>query len=235
MTPDDFGVNKSKGVDTLSGTHPEFENELSKGLEGGITSCPQNSSTEKLKANSVTDDVPSPNQIIEDTESRINEKVNDLDSIPTIKDTAKSTETFDSAVPEKNTASTTVSKKAEESTSSAPPLRAPVKKRSSQLGSMARKKRKRQLADMSAAVTSTPVKMNTLEKSKLDWEAFKGNIATEDNRSTMSAAERDELDSQTQGGGSGLGDVKGYLHRKEFLDRVHGRLDQQEYENLVSK
>ena len=88
---------------------------------------------------------------------------------------------------------------------------------------------------MSAAVTSTPVKMNTLEKSKLDWEAFKGNIATEDNRSTMSAAERDELDSQTQGGGSGLGDVKGYLHRKEFLDRVHGRLDQQEYENLVSK
>ncbi|WFD25910.1 hypothetical protein MNAN1_000879 [Malassezia nana] len=125
----------------------------------------------------------------------------------------------DTAVSRKETESTHESSERSESAPSTTPLREPVKKRSSQLGSMARKKRKSQLADMSAAVTSAPVKLNTLEKSKLDWEAFKGNIVTEDQRSTMPAAERDELDSQTQGGGSGLGDVKGYLHRKEFLER----------------
>lgn len=111
----------------------------------------------------------------------------------------------------------------------------PVKKRPSKLDSMVRKKRKSQLADLSAAATAQPVKLNTLEKSKLDWEAYKGNIKQAENRDTMSAQEREELEAQTKGGGSGLGDVKGYLHRKEFLDRVHDRLDTQEYEAFYAK
>lgn len=92
-----------------------------------------------------------------------------------------------------------------------------------------RKKRKSNLAEMSAAVTAQPVKLNTLEKSKLDWEAHKGTISS-DGRPTMSAEEREELEAQTSGGGSGLGDVKGYLHRRDFLDRVQDRLTAQEYE-----
>ncbi|WFC99125.1 hypothetical protein MYAM1_001864 [Malassezia yamatoensis] len=108
-----------------------------------------------------------------------------------------------------------------------------VKKRVSNLGSLAagtRKKRKSQLADLSAAATNQPVKLNTLEKSKLDWEQYKGSHVASSDSHTMSEAEREELDAQTQGGGSGLGNVKGYLHRKEFLDRVKDRLDASEYE-----
>lgn len=111
----------------------------------------------------------------------------------------------------------------------------PVKKRVSQLGAMARKKRKSRLADMSADITAQPVKLNTLEKSKLDWEAYKGNIMQTEGKETMSTAEREELEAQTHGGGSGLADVKGYLHRKEFLDRVHDRINTQEYEARYAK
>ncbi|PKI84392.1 hypothetical protein MVES_001788 [Malassezia vespertilionis] len=93
------------------------------------------------------------------------------------------------------------------------------------MASQTRKKRKSQLADMSAAVTAEAPKLNTLEKSKFDWEMYKGSAlkgaAETQKADTMSASERDELEAQTHGGGSGLGDVKGYLHRKEFLDRVH--------------
>lgn len=113
------------------------------------------------------------------------------------------------------------------------PSTASIKKRPSQLGALAsgtRKKRKSQLAEMSAAATAQPVKLNTLEKSKLDWESFKGTVPTSEGTETMTDAERDELEAQTHGGGSGLGNVKGYLHRKEFLDRVHNRLDTQEYD-----
>lgn len=112
-----------------------------------------------------------------------------------------------------------------------------AKKRVSQLGTLAsktRKKRKSQLADLSAAATAQPVKLNTLEKSKLDWETYKGTVPTTGAPETMSEAEREELDAQTRGGGSGLSDVKGYLHRKEFLDRVHNRLDAQEYDAHLS-
>ena len=108
-----------------------------------------------------------------------------------------------------------------------------VKKRVSQLGSLAagtREKRKSQLADLSAAATNQPVKLNTLEKSKLDWETYKGSRVASSDSQTMSEAEREELDAQTQGGGSGLGNVKGYLHRKDFLDRVKDRLDANEYD-----
>lgn len=113
----------------------------------------------------------------------------------------------------------------------------PVKKRPSQLSTLAsntRKKRKSRLADMSAAATAQPAKLNTLEKSKLDWETYKGTVPATSSTETMTDAERDELESQTRGGGSGLSDVKGYLHRKEFLDRVHNRLDAQEYDAHLS-
>lgn len=70
----------------------------------------------------------------------------------------------------------------------------------------------------------------------MDWEAYKGNTSLpNEKKETMSASEREELEAQTQGGGSGLGDVKGYLHRKEFLDRVQDRINAQEYEAHVSK
>lgn len=107
----------------------------------------------------------------------------------------------------------------------------PMKKRS-QLGEMAhgaKRKKRTSLAEMSAAATAKPVKLNTLEKSKLDWEAFKGTRASEVSE-TMTEEERDELESQTHGGGSGLGSIKGYIHRKEFLDRVHERIESQEQE-----
>lgn len=107
----------------------------------------------------------------------------------------------------------------------------PLKKRS-QLGNMAqgaKRKKRSSLAEMSAAVTAKPVKLNTLEKSKLDWEAYKGTRKS-DISDTMTEAEREELDAQTCGGGSGLGSIKGYMHRKEFLDRVHDRLEMQEAE-----
>ena len=86
----------------------------------------------------------------------------------------------------------------------------------------------------SAAATAQPAKLNTLEKSKLDWETYKGTVPATSSTETMTDAERDELESQTRGGGSGLSDVKGYLHRKEFLDRVHNRLDAQEYDAHLS-
>lgn len=105
-------------------------------------------------------------------------------------------------------------------------------KKRSQLGEMAhgaKRKKRTSLAEMSAAATAKPVKLNTLEKSKLDWEAFKGTRASEVSE-TMTEEERDELESQTHGGGSGLGSIKGYIHRKEFLDRVHERIESQEQE-----
>lgn len=229
MTIQGSGI-AEKDYTTLSNTVAESN----KGNEKSTKENQLGSATETQKSNSAPTDASLSNQLKEDAETHTSEEPDSKDSVHTTKDTGTDKKCNDTVTPE-NAEPTPPSDKPNDSASSTPPLRGPVKKRSSQLGSMARKKRKSQLADMSAAVTSAPIKMNTLEKSKLDWEAFKGNIATDDNRNTMSAAERDELDSQTQGGGSGLGDVKGYLHRKEFLDRVHGRLDQQEYEHHVSR
>ncbi|WFD37025.1 hypothetical protein MCUN1_003917 [Malassezia cuniculi] len=112
----------------------------------------------------------------------------------------------------------------------------PMKKRSQlkDLAHGAKRKKRSSLAEMSAAVTAKPAKMNTLEKSKLDWEAFKG-TRTSDVTDTMTEEEREELDAQTHGGSSGLGSIKGYIHRKEFLDRVNNRLEQQEQELRSSR
>lgn len=80
-----------------------------------------------------------------------------------------------------------------------------------------RRKKTSSLAKLSAAATAKPTKLNTLEKSKLDWDSFKHD------RTAMSQQERDQLDAQTTGGSRGLGDMKGYLDRRDFLDRVHER------------
>ena len=83
-----------------------------------------------------------------------------------------------------------------------------------------RRKKGSSLAALSAAATAKPAKLNTLEKSKLDWDSFKGDAAK------LSQHERDELEHQTRGGGKGLGDMKGYLERRDFLDRVKDRTGQ---------
>lgn len=83
---------------------------------------------------------------------------------------------------------------------------------------------------MSAAASARPTKINTLEKSKMDWDRFK---STADAAAADAAAaaddglterERDEMESQTKGGSSGLGSMKGYMERQGFLDRVEERL-----------
>lgn len=73
------------------------------------------------------------------------------------------------------------------------------------------------LAAMSAAATAKPAKLNTLEKSKMDWTSFKDK--------ELGDAEKHQLDAQTKGGGCGLGSMKGYMERRDFLERVQDRLD----------
>ncbi|TKY88655.1 hypothetical protein EX895_002286 [Sporisorium graminicola] len=83
-----------------------------------------------------------------------------------------------------------------------------------------RRKKGSSLAALSAAATAKPAKLNTLEKSKLDWDSYK------DDTAKLSQQEKDELEHQTKGGGKGLGDMKGYLERRDFLDRVKDRTGQ---------
>lgn len=87
-------------------------------------------------------------------------------------------------------------------------------------------------------------KLSTLEKSKLDWEAYKSGQSASSASSplppsifavgeekaagageALSEQEREEMEAQTRGGARGLGNVKGFIERKEFLDRVRGRLE----------
>ncbi|UZJ53877.1 hypothetical protein CBS101457_003197 [Exobasidium rhododendri] len=80
------------------------------------------------------------------------------------------------------------------------------------------RKKKSSLAAMSAAAAADkPTKINTLEKSKMDWNKFKDN---------GNDREKDEMEAQTKGGGSGLGSMKGYMERQGFLDRVQNRLQE---------
>ncbi|GAC74339.1 hypothetical protein PANT_11d00011 [Moesziomyces antarcticus T-34] len=102
-----------------------------------------------------------------------------------------------------------------QSTSKAPA--APVATPAARPAPGPRRKKTSSLATLSAAATAKPTKLNTLEKSKLDWDSFKHD------RTAMSQQERDQLDAQTTGGSRGLGDMKGYLDRRDFLDRVHER------------
>lgn len=84
------------------------------------------------------------------------------------------------------------------------------------------RKKKSSLASLAAAASSTqPAKLNTLEKSKLDWDNYK-----QTPNGGLTQQERDEIEQQTKGGASGLGNMKGYLERQDFLDRVKGRTGQ---------
>lgn len=83
-----------------------------------------------------------------------------------------------------------------------------------------RRKKPSSLSALSAAATTKPTKLNTLEKSKLDWDTYKSD------HSQLSQQELDELEHQTKRGGKGLGDMKGYLDRSDFLDRVKNRTAQ---------
>jgi hypothetical protein len=113
------------------------------------------------------------------------------------------------------------------------------------LGGGPRKRKAGGLAAAAAAASGGKVaKLSTLEKSKLDWEAYKsGQTATSTSSAlppTISAVgeekaagagealteqEREEMEAQTKGGARGLGNVKGFIERKEFLERVRGRLE----------
>ncbi|KAN0064333.1 hypothetical protein ACQY0O_002528 [Thecaphora frezii] len=110
-------------------------------------------------------------------------------------------------------------------TSLSPPTSTvPVSKPSQPAGAGAtrpgwRRKKSSSLASLSAAATAKPVKLNTLEKSKMDWDTYK-NSPTHG----LTEAERDEIEAQTRGGASGLGSMKGYLERRDFLDRVDQRV-----------
>lgn len=68
--------------------------------------------------------------------------------------------------------------------------------------------------------------MNTLEKSKMDWEGWKAGSSSKPGEGVgLTELEREEMEAQTKGGGKGLGDVKGYMERRNFLERVGGRLE----------
>ncbi|KAK0521989.1 hypothetical protein OC834_006457 [Tilletia horrida] len=118
---------------------------------------------------------------------------------------------------------------ASSSTSSRPP---PPKKKKSTLGAKAK----------AAAPTVKVPKLNTLERSKLDWESYKQKAAAgataASSSSNLAAAtsvltqeERDEMESQTRAGGSAkAGQMSGYLDRADFLDRVSERVEAAEDE-----
>lgn len=72
------------------------------------------------------------------------------------------------------------------------------------------------LAAMSAAAKAKPTKINTLEKSRLDWNQYK--------ETDLDETDRHDLEAQTRGGGSGLASMKGYIGRRDFLERVQDRL-----------
>ncbi|CAD6889959.1 unnamed protein product [Tilletia controversa] len=88
-----------------------------------------------------------------------------------------------------------------------------------------------------------PTKLNTLEKSKLDWESWKKNEHPNNNNNNkaspsqpqtqaeagteaLTAEERAEMESQTSAGGSArAGKMSGFLDRADFLDRVSERME----------
>ncbi|PWN22999.1 hypothetical protein BCV69DRAFT_296963 [Microstroma glucosiphilum] len=105
-----------------------------------------------------------------------------------------------------------------------------------------RRKKQSKLASL-AASSDAPKKMNTLEKSKMDWEGWKkgGSSATTSSSAGASGGgsggdakgldgltdrEREEMEQQTKTG-SGSGSMAGYLGRSDFLERVKERTEGQ--------
>lgn len=88
-----------------------------------------------------------------------------------------------------------------------------------------RRKKQSKLAAL-AAGTEAPKKMNTLEKSKMDWDGWKGGGGgAGDGGKTLSEREREEMEAQTRTG-AGSGSMAGYLGRRDFLERVRDRTEQ---------
>lgn len=93
-----------------------------------------------------------------------------------------------------------------------------------------RKRKAGSLASMAAAAKAKPTKLNTVEKSKMDWEAYKSRSASQLGGSAstgLSRAEVEEMEAQTKGGARGLGNMQGYLDRSDFLARVHARQEEE--------
>lgn len=71
--------------------------------------------------------------------------------------------------------------------------------------------------------------MNTLEKSKTDWEGWKGGGGGQADADAAATAltdrEREEMEAQTKDGGGDRGGsgMAGYLGRRDFLERVRDR------------
>ncbi|KAE8227845.1 hypothetical protein CF326_g7246 [Tilletia indica] len=113
------------------------------------------------------------------------------------------------------------------STERPPKLGPPPKKRKSMLSSKG----------SATAAAGKPTKLNTLEKSKLDWESFKkaehsksqlkdGDTGGRDDVQALTEEERAEMESQTRAGGSARsGKMSGFLDRADFLDRVSERME----------
>lgn len=103
-----------------------------------------------------------------------------------------------------------------------------------------RRKKQSKLASL-AASSDAPKQMNTLEKSKMDWEGWKkGGAATAGPAGASGSGgggdakgldgltdrEREEMEQQTKTG-SGSGSMAGYLGRSDFLERVKERTEGQ--------
>lgn len=87
-------------------------------------------------------------------------------------------------------------------------LHAGLRKRASKLSALA-----------ASAESNAGKKMNTLEKSKMDWEGWK-----QQGSKSQSQRELDEMEEQTRTGSGVAGNsMSGYLGRKDFLDRVRNR------------
>lgn len=86
-----------------------------------------------------------------------------------------------------------------------------------------RKKRSSKLAGLAASANpNAGKKMNTLEKSKMDWDGWKQQAAA-----SQSQKELDDMEQQTRTGSGVSGNsMSGYLGRKDFLDRVRDRTGQ---------
>lgn len=104
-----------------------------------------------------------------------------------------------------------------------------------------RRKKQSKLASL-AASSDAPKKMNTLEKSKMDWEGWKkggasaapagasgsggGGGGDAKGLDGLTDREREEMEQQTKTG-SGSGSMAGYLGRSDFLERVKERTEGQ--------
>ncbi|KAL9932768.1 hypothetical protein V8E36_008467 [Tilletia maclaganii] len=98
-----------------------------------------------------------------------------------------------------------------------------------------RKKKKSILGARVAAASGGPPKLNTLEKSKNDWAAFKASASASNDAAKLTVEEREAMEAQTRVGVSAKGGtMDGFLDRSDFLDRVRERVEAAEDEQRRS-